>query len=61
MLFRSHARHKGLLKVVLGEMLEQKRLFEQAAAGRHDVIGKSLDINDHSGQVMAARFVGDLE
>ena len=57
----THARHKGMLKVILGEMLEHKRLFEQAAAGRHDVIGKSLDINDHSGQVMSARFVGDIE
>lgn len=57
----THARHKGMLKVVLGEMLEHKRLFEQCAAGRHDVIGKSLDINDHSGAVMGVRFVGDID
>ena len=56
----THARHKGMLKVVLGEMLEHKRLFDQAAAGRHDLIGKSLDINDHGGDVMSARFVGDI-
>ncbi len=36
-----------MLKVILGEMLEHKRLFEQAAAGRQDLIGKSLAINDH--------------
>ena len=57
----SHARHKGMLKVVLGEMLEHKRLFDQAAAGRQDLIGKSLEINDHTGDVMSARFVGDID
>jgi len=56
----TNARHKGMLKVILGEMLEHKRLFDQAAAGRRDLIGKSLDINDHSGKVMTARFVGDI-
>jgi Mn-containing catalase len=55
----SHARHKGMLKVILGEMLEHKRLFDQAAAGNRDLIGKSLDINDHSGSVMADRWTGD--
>ena len=54
----SHARHKGMLKVVLGEMLEHKRLFDQAAAGRKDLIGTSLAINDHSGIVMGARWTG---
>jgi Mn-containing catalase len=55
----SHARHKGMLKVILGEMLEHKRLFDQAASGRRDLIGKSLEINDHSGDVMASRWTGD--
>jgi len=57
----SNARHKGMLKVVLGEMLEHKRLFDQAANGRRDLIGTSLAINDHTGQVMSARFVGDID
>lgn len=56
----THARHKGMLKVILGEMLEHKRLFDQAAEGRKDLIGKSLEINDHSGDVMSVRFVGDV-
>jgi hypothetical protein len=30
----SHARHQGMLKVILGEMLEHKRLFDQAARAR---------------------------
>jgi hypothetical protein len=53
----SHARHKGMLKVILGEMLEHKRLFDQAAAGRRDLIGSSLAINDHSGVVLGTRWV----
>lgn len=56
----TNARHKGMLKVMLGEMLEHKRLFDQAAEGRRDLIGTSLDINDHSGAVMPVRFVGDI-
>lgn len=55
----SNARHQGMLKVILGENLEHARLFEQAAAGRKDLIGKSLAINDHSGEVMANRWTGD--
>lgn len=54
----SHARHKGMLKVVLGEMLEHKRLFDQAAAGNKNLIGTSLAINDHTGVVMGARWTG---
>ena len=55
----SNARQKGMLRVVLGEMLEHKRLFDQAAAGNRDLIGKSLAINDHPGVVMADRWTGD--
>lgn len=56
----SNARHQGMLKIILGEMLEHRRLFGQAAAGRQDLIGTSLAINDHRGQVMGVRFVGDI-
>jgi hypothetical protein len=56
----THARHKGMLAVILGETLEHKRLFEQAAAGRRDLIGTSLEINDHSGVVMNSRWTGTL-
>ena len=57
----SHARHKGMLKVILGETLEHKRLFDQAASGNKNLIGTSLAINDHSGDVMPVRFVGDID
>ncbi len=53
----SNARHQGMLKVILGEMLEHKRLFDQAAAGRRDLIGSSLAINDHPGVVLGTRWV----
>lgn len=53
----THIRHRGMLNVVLGEMLEHKRLFDQAAAGRRDLIGSSLEINDHPGVVLGARWV----
>jgi hypothetical protein len=49
-----------MLNIILGEMLEHKRLFDQAAQGRKDLIGTSLAINDHSGKVMSVRFVGDI-
>ena len=53
----THARHKGMLKVVLGEMLEHKRFFDQAAAGRTDLLGVALAINQHSGTVIGTRWV----
>ena len=53
----SHARHRGMLNVTLGEMLEHKRLFDQAAAGNTALIGTSLSYNDHPGAVMSARWV----
>ena len=55
----TNARHKGMLKVILGEMLEHKRLFDQAASGNKNLIGTSLEINDHPGAVMANRWTGD--
>ena len=55
----TNARHQGMLRVMLGEMLEHKRLFDQAGQGRRDLIGTSLEINDHSGKVMTARWTGD--
>ena len=56
----TNARHQGMLKVMLGEMLEHKRLFDQAGQGRKDLIGTSLAINDHAGSVMTSRWTGDL-
>jgi hypothetical protein len=53
----THARHKGMLKVILGEMLEHKRIFDQAAAGRDDLIGTHLPINQRAGVVASTRWM----
>src|SRR4029079_12484573 len=36
----THARHRTMLNVVLGESLEHQRLFAQAAAGFEDLLGR---------------------
>jgi hypothetical protein len=53
----THARHKGMLKVILGEMLEHKRIFDQAASGREDLIGSHLSINPRTGSVASTRWM----
>ena len=53
----TNARHKGMLKVILGEMLEHRRLFDQAAAGRDDLIGTHLPINERRGVVASTRWM----
>ena len=53
----THARHKGMLKVILGEMLEHKRIFDHAAAGRDDLIGTHLAINQRTGVVADTRWM----
>ena len=53
----TNARHKGMLKVVLGEMLEHTRLFDQAAAGNTDLIGTHLPINERRGVVANTRWM----
>jgi hypothetical protein len=46
-----------MLTVMLGEMLEHRRLFEQAAAGRTDLIGTALPINERRGVVLGTRWI----
>jgi hypothetical protein len=53
----THARHKGMLRVILGEMLEHARLFKQASEGRTDIIGTPLAIHTRRGQVLGTRWV----
>lgn len=53
-----HARHRKMLRVILGEMAEQQRSFEQALAGRTDVLGRHNPRNPPpSGEVLGARWV----
>ena len=37
----ANARHAKMLRVILGETLEQKRFFDQALAGRTDLLGRA--------------------
>jgi hypothetical protein len=53
----TNARHKGMLRVILGEMLEHERLFEQASEGRTDIIGTAMAIHVRRGKVMPTRWV----
>jgi len=52
----THARHRTMLNVVLGESLEHKRLFEQAASGFEDVIGRRTGGVARVGAVLPARW-----
>ena len=54
----SHARHAKMLRVILGEVLEQKRFFEQALAGRTDLLGRRADVLGPShGEVLPSRWI----
>jgi hypothetical protein len=53
----THARHRIMLDVVLGESLEHKRLFEQAAAGFEDVLGRRTGGVPRQGAVLPARWM----
>lgn len=53
----SHARHRKMLQVILGEMQEHRRLFAQAAEGRTDVIGVPVAGTERTGAVLDTRWV----
>jgi len=54
----SNARHAKMLEVILGEALEQKRFFEQALAGRTDLLGRRADVLLPShGDVLPTRWI----
>jgi hypothetical protein len=54
-----NARDRGMLRVILGEMREHQRFFEQAVAGREDLLGRRLDAGPRRGLVAASRWLGD--
>ena len=54
----THDRHAKMLRVVLGEVLEAKRFFEQALAGRTDLLGRRADVLEPaSGKVLPERWI----
>jgi hypothetical protein len=53
-----NARHRGMLRVILGESLEQKRFFEQALAGRTDLLGRRAEqLGPSHGTVLGSRWI----
>ncbi len=46
-----------MLQVILGEMLEHRRLFAQAAEGRDDLIGVPTVGTERTGAVLDRRWV----
>ena len=53
----SHARHRTMLDVIIGESLEHKRLFDQAAAGFEDLLGRRTGGVARQGGVLPARWM----
>ena len=53
----SNARHRSMLRVIMGETLEHKRFFEQALAGRTDLLGRRADGAGTGGGVMSTRWI----
>lgn len=53
----TNARHRGMLKVILGEGLEHKRFFEQAKAGREDLLGRRMAGASTGDGVLPVRWV----
>ncbi len=52
-----NARHRTMLRVILGETLEHLRMFEQALSGRTDVLGRRADGAGTKGDVLPTRWV----
>lgn len=52
-----NARLRSLLRVILGETLEHKRFFEQALAGRTDLLGRRADGAGTGGGVLGTRWI----
>ena len=54
----TNARHRGMLNVILGETLEQARFFDQALAGRKDLLGRrTTGVGALVGDVLATRWI----
>ena len=51
----TNARHRLMLELILGEMNEHLRVFQQALEGRTDLLGRHADGKELSGQVLPGR------
>ena len=53
----THARHRTMLNVILGESLEHRRLFEQGADGFEDLLGRRTSGAERVGAVLPSRWM----
>ena len=53
----THARHRKMLELLLGEVAEHQRFFEQASAGRADLLGRRPEHAGTGGGVLPTRWV----
>src|SRR5262245_33813824 len=53
----THARHRNMINVILGESLEHARLFDQAGAGIEDVLGRRTGGVPRVGAVLPTRWM----
>jgi hypothetical protein len=53
----THARHRLMLDVILGESIEHHRLFDQAASGLEDVLGRRTGGVARQGAVLPTRWM----
>jgi hypothetical protein len=53
----TNARHRKMIEVVLGETLEHKRFFEQAKAGREDLLGRRMAGASTGDGVLPTRWI----
>ena len=51
----TNARHRKMLELILGEMAEHLRVFQQALEGRTDLLGRHADGKELSGLVLPGR------
>ena len=52
----THARHRNMMNVILGESAEHQRLFTQAASGFEDVLGRRTTHAERVGAVLPDRW-----
>jgi hypothetical protein len=53
----THARHRQMVDVIVGESVEHQRLFEQAALGVEDVLGRRTPGAARVGAVLPTRWM----
>lgn len=53
----TNARHKGMINVIVGETREHVRTFQQALAGRTDLLGRRAEGAGTPGRVLPTRWL----